>query len=50
MSVFVKEKAIGLFIADNKKQLLNAEHYKKFKHFCNQAVNDLINSSTRKES
>jgi HD-like signal output (HDOD) protein len=50
MSVFVKEKAIGLFIADNKKQLLNAEHYKKFKHCCNQAVNDLIDSSTRKES
>jgi len=50
MSVFVKEKAIGLFVADNNKQVLNAEHYKNFKHFCNQAVTDLVNSSTRKES
>lgn len=49
MSVFVKEKAIGLFVADNKKQVLNSAHYKNFKQFCNQAVEDLVNSS-RKES
>ena len=45
MSFFVKDKAIGLFIADNKKQVLSAGHYKKFKHFCNQAARDLANSS-----
>jgi len=50
MSVFVKDKAIGLFVADNKKQVLNAGHYKTFKHFCNQAAKDLANSSSRKAS
>lgn len=50
MSVFVKDKAIGLFVADNKKQVLNTGHYKNFKHFCNQAAKDLANSSSRKAS
>ena len=50
MSMFVKERPIGLFVADNKKHVLTAEHYKNFKKFCNQAINDLVKDGPRKAS
>jgi HD-like signal output (HDOD) protein/outer membrane biosynthesis protein TonB len=49
VSVFAGDKPIGLFVADNKKHVLTAENYQKFRQFCLKAVNVLINGSSPKE-
>jgi len=43
MSFFIKNKPIGVFIADNNDMTLNQDHYKHFKLYCSQAAKALGN-------
>jgi hypothetical protein len=41
MSLFIKGKPVGMFVADHDKQALNGEQYKQFKLFCSNAARAL---------